>query len=512
MLYFTSCVNDDFIENSNQIKTKSDYVVKKLNNKDLKNNKKLLNKIEKFSFKKSNLEQRNIYYSEYGFSIETDEFLFIGNDSIHTYTFNIEKDIEDEFVENLVLKYVGNDTYNTFLIRYNLSETDKLNIKNGQSIQNYLNKAEFAYIPEINGSILGTQNRTISYTSSECNDVVIGQDYSITYDGNGVGHWELITYYEVVCEEVTHLVQIIGDGGGDGNGGYSDGYDPNNPGNGFPGGSGGNSSGGSSGNPPDNTEGNTGNPADANPSLTDADGNPILTTPVLLGKSTPKPPCEHLKNQSIDNPKISAKIDSLKQRVLPTTPNFDTKETMVNVERFNEEYHIFVSNNATTGNGTTNVTGSLSKGDVARIHNHPINTLPIFSHVDIVEHFDSYNFVLGSRKNEFTDYIVCFNNTTYALRMENTQALTVLFEGLDLNTKEGKEKANDEVFEIFQKFGLMKENNPPYTQAMAEELFMNVVNDPKMGGGNGINLYRKDDDGWGKLVKTGNSIQKVPCN
>lgn len=237
-----------------------------------------------------------------------------------------------------------------------------------------------------------------------------------------------------------------------------------------------------------------------------------MTTPVLPGKSTPKPPCEHLKNQSIDNPKISAKIDSLKQRVLPTTPNFDTKETMVNVERFNEEYHIFVSNNATTGNGTTNVTGSLSKGDVARIHNHPINTLPIFSHVDIVEHFDSYNFVLGSRKNEFTDYIVCFNNTTYALRMENTQALTVLFEGLDLNTKEGKEKANDEVFEIFQKFGLMKENNPPYTQAMAEELFMNVVNDPKMGGGNGINLYRKDDDGWGKLVKTGNSIQKVPCN
>ena len=186
MLYFSSCANDDFIENSNQIKTKSDYVVKKLNNKDLKNNKKLLNKIEKFSFKKSNLEQRNIYYSEYGFSIETDEFLFIGNDSTHTYTFNIEKDIEDEFVENLVLKYVGNDTYNAFLIRYNLSETDKLNIKNGQSIQNYLNKAEFAYIPEINGSILGTQNRTISYTSSECNDVVIGQDYSITYDGNGV--------------------------------------------------------------------------------------------------------------------------------------------------------------------------------------------------------------------------------------------------------------------------------------------------------------------------------------
>jgi hypothetical protein len=47
---------------------------------------------------------------------------------------------------------------------------------------------------------------------------------------------------------------------------------------------------------------------------------------------------------------------------------------------------------------------------------------------------------------------------------------------------------------------------------MAERLFMNVINDPKMGGGNGISLYRRDDDGWGKLSKTGNTITKTPCN
>jgi hypothetical protein len=96
--------------------------------------------------------------------------------------------------------------------------------------------------------------------------------------------------------------------------------------------------------------------------------------------------------------------------------------------------------------------------------------------------------------------------------MENTEALTALFAGLDLNTEQGKEDAENAVFEIFEEYGLKRENNPPYTQAMAEELFMNVVNDPQMGGGNGINLYRKDADGWGKLVKNGNSIQKVPCN
>jgi hypothetical protein len=58
----------------------------------------------------------------------------------------------------------------------------------------------------------------------------------------------------------------------------------------------------------------------------------------------------------------------------------------------------------------------------------------------------------------------------------------------------------------------MEVNNPTYDQAMAERLFMNVINDPKMGGGNGISLYRRDDDGWGKLSKTGNMITKTPCN
>ncbi|WP_396153205.1 hypothetical protein [Flavobacterium sp.] len=235
-----------------------------------------------------------------------------------------------------------------------------------------------------------------------------------------------------------------------------------------------------------------------------------LTLPVVKPKTLT--PCEEIKKQTIDNEKFKTKLDSLKTRVLTTTPNFDTLETMVNIERIDDEYVFKVSNNALTGNGYLNVQGVQTRRDVASIHNHPVNTIPIFSHMDIVSFFDSYNYVLNSRKNEYTDYLVCFNNTTYALRMENTEALTALFAGLDLNTEQGKEDAENAVFEIFEEYGLKRENNPPYTQAMAEELFMNVVNDPQMGGGNGINLYRKDADGWGKLVKNGNSIQKVPCN
>jgi len=187
----------------------------------------------------------------------------------------------------------------------------------------------------------------------------------------------------------------------------------------------------------------------------------------------------------------------------------DTTETLVNISRSGDEYTYKVSGSVSFGNGLTTVTGSFSNRDVATIHNHPIGSIPIFSYVDIVNYYDNYNFVTESRKNEYTDYLVCFNGTTYALRMENVTALNTLFAGLDLNTAQGRKDANDKILKIQESFNL--NTNQIYDQAMAEELFMNVINDEKLGGGTSINLYRKDADGWGKLVKNGNIISKEPC-
>jgi hypothetical protein len=239
--------------------------------------------------------------------------------------------------------------------------------------------------------------------------------------------------------------------------------------------------------------------------------NPIETAPVLELEDDlqePKTPCEILKNQTEANLEIKHKLDSLRQRVLLTNPNRDTTETVVNIERVGLDYKFSVSNSNTIGNTLLSVQGIVSNRDVASIHNHP-EGIPVFSFVDIVNYYYTYNFVHESRKNEYTDYLVCFNGTTYALRMENVTALNSLFAGLDLNTAQGREDANNKIFEIQKKYDL--NTNQVYDQAMAEELFMNVINHPDMGSGTSINLYRKDADGWGKLVKNGNTITKELC-
>ena len=84
----------------------------------------------------------------------------------------------------------------------------------------------------------------------------------------------------------------------------------------------------------------------------------------------------------------------------------------------------------------------MSVWDIASMHNHPINTVPIFSNVDIVDLFISYNYVRPERKDEYTSYLVCFNGATYALKLENLGSMTQLFQGLNLDTKEGRKAAN----------------------------------------------------------------------
>ena len=88
--------------------------------------------------------------------------------------------------------------------------------------------------------------------------------------------------------------------------------------------------------------------------------------------------------------------------------------------------------------------------------------------------------------------------------------MTQLFEGLNLDTEQGKEEAEYRVFKIYKKKYF--DENQSYTQDIAEKLFLDVLNDPKLGGGNSIGIYRKDGDTWGKLKKTGNTIQKEDCN
>ena len=228
-----------------------------------------------------------------------------------------------------------------------------------------------------------------------------------------------------------------------------------------------------------------------------------------------KTPCEVLKEQTKNNPIFNAKLENLKQLVLATNANPDTRETAVAVKKrpLNAISDTITYSNYTNSvalNGTITLKAETSKWDIASMHNHPINTVPIFSNVDIVDLFISYNFIRPERKDEYTSYLVCFNGATYALKLENLGSMTQLFQGLNLDTVEGRKLAEDKVQEIFKKKGF--EKGITYTQAMAENLFLDVMSDPKIGGDAGLGLYRRDGTTWGKLKKNGNNVQKEDCN
>ena len=259
---------------------------------------------------------------------------------------------------------------------------------------------------------------------------------------------------------------------------------------------------------------------DQNPNLsggaTGGDGSIILEfepNPKGGGGSlvdNPNPtPCEDLKKKSIQDLVFKNKIDSLKNLVSVNNPNRDTHETSVVMKRLDDVYYYNVYNNNIENSQTVSVKYTASKYDVALLHNHPINTLPIYSPRDIVDLFDNYNFVTESRKEEYTSYLVNFNNTTYAIKMENIGVLNDLIGEFDYNTEEGFKKASDKIMVIYEKYGFKETQT--YTQEMAEELFLNVMNDTAFGSGSSIGIYRQTNGTWGKLSKSGGSVISTPC-
>ncbi|WP_144284014.1 hypothetical protein [Chryseobacterium echinoideorum] len=193
----------------------------------------------------------------------------------------------------------------------------------------------------------------------------------------------------------------------------------------------------------------------------------------------------------------------------------DPHETVVNVKKAGAKL-IYNVSAKTADIGIANTTaaeGDVSIYDIASMHNHPLKHLPIFSFGDIVGFYSNYKFVAPVRKHVYTYYVTNENGTTYALRMNDVSALDVLFAGLNLDTSNTTEEEKNKAYKIMQ--AIFKENGEDdslYDQARAEQLFMKVMTDPRIDGSNAMHIYRKDDDGWGKLkMDTSGVITKENC-
>ena len=467
---------------------------------DLQSNIQLNEAVNNFRRIQSGLDSSNriIYNDHFDLYFDDEKGVYMSKDGKESYTFPIIQADTNEKIKNITFNKNKDNGYDVYIVTYDFNKED---------VQNYpkeiLAEREAEYQVLIKNGV--------EYPIEEMRMVCVRTVTTITnvefHENEGAGG----LYF--VCVTITETVECTstGVGGGGGSGGGSGSSSGN--GSGGLGGSGGSGGGGGSGsgnnNPIPTSPDPVVPPTNPNPS------GPIITGPVIdtdfEGQTPEKTPCEILKEQVDNNPDFETKIDSLKQRVLSTNVNPDTHETTISVKKNGDLLTYSASNNSMSSNGLTIGSSNMTNRDIAILHNHPINTVPIFSHKDIVDLYEAYNFVIQPRKEEYTSYLTCFNGATYALRIENINVLMQLFQGLNFNTAKGRADAEDRVLNIFKAKGF--NINQDYTEAMAEDLFADVMNDILLGGGTGVNIYKKDETGWGKLTRGSNGIvQKENCN
>lgn len=393
---FIRCEND-YIETTHKSLNDNKIIVKHYKLSELKNQPNVYNKINNLT-SNNNYASKIINFGQYGFSIETEDIVYIEDNGNYSYTFKINRDTITNLLENLVLKPKDNGSFETYLFQYNFDEQDKQSYLNGTPIENKEQKTNILLLDDIDSNIFyksGSQNQTEGVPgplpSGWCWEMI---DYEVNIDYDA-GTWEVIEYYQIV--------KCGGGGSSSGNG------DGNNDG-GWSGN--GNTDGGNQ--PGDgNTNGTSGSTSGNN----DSETSPIITTPVGLDGAPvfEQNPCKQLKAlKKPDQENIKPIIDSLKTLVNEPVEYSTNFKKYIN-EGFPTEYF----NETNIGYDKSRSRLFLAQSWYGQIHTHPAGTFPMFSWLDLKAINDLYVDAKGTHKPDVFLMIVCPNDKVYCLKIDS---------------------------------------------------------------------------------------------
>src|SRR5690606_36603539 len=215
------CQNDDFLQekNATAISNNSKRKVERLSldklNKDSEVYKILSQRFLGLTNENQGSNFRTIIETDFGFSIDTDDFIYIEDNENHSYTFQVVKDSLAN-LENLVLSYnLESENYDAYLIEYLIDEEDEENIINHEEINDFISKTRISSLPEFNSNSLLQQRSFFAYISTCSYTVTYEQEIIFTgyqYGGGGV--------YETISTPIYTLVSctydFVGDGGSSG--------------------------------------------------------------------------------------------------------------------------------------------------------------------------------------------------------------------------------------------------------------------------------------------------------
>ncbi|MFC7347212.1 hypothetical protein ACFQO9_10830 [Chryseobacterium zhengzhouense] len=217
----SSCRTDQFPEQEKyNNSSKFQLTSKRISLNESKHKSSLFPELEKAkagikTFTENNLQGKGTYYGN-DFIIDTDDVIYIENGpNYHTYTFRITRSNApaNAPVENLLLTPLPDGTYKEFLVRYNLTESERVKILNDEFVDTK-NKTEIVELSTGNASNILGKYQSCSYetvtisVSCASGDHMPGQKGCTLTGNNRAKSYSMVA---LVCTGVD-------DGGGGGGG------------------------------------------------------------------------------------------------------------------------------------------------------------------------------------------------------------------------------------------------------------------------------------------------------
>lgn len=212
----TSCMKEDLEENNTQSNKR---IVKRITLEEFQKNKAAYAKYEQIATKKSNVQGKMVYNELYDFYVDTNSIIYIENGNYNSMTFPIYRDENTENIhENLFLHLQPNGEYSSYILRYDLTNQDIYNHRNGLPIANLSSKTTIVVLDDFDSDALLNRGGCVPEFVANFEYEVVTTQVDVTIDqGEVEGNfgYETVTTYVVIGVTYTYL-GCFGGGGDDG--------------------------------------------------------------------------------------------------------------------------------------------------------------------------------------------------------------------------------------------------------------------------------------------------------
>lgn len=471
--------------------------------------------------------KRLAYSSKYDFTVDTDKILLVEKGAYQSLSFPVYWDKENGYVENLFL-HPHKNGYLAFLMRYNLTPTDIINLDDGKIVDNLTSKMQYTPLTDFDITDLGVDYTNAIETNGYTGTIILyeGQCWRINHVwGDDEGK---VWYNIVLCPGCECGQNGSGSGGSGSNSGggisYAQYYaivDLSSGGGGSGGGSsGGGSGGGGGGHDPSDGFTNPFNPIkfeDVEPQELLMPG--LFNPHPIVGVVSPNKPDPHKKNceelkKMMEDQNLNNAINALKTKTNDPRDEFGYSLSEGALPNPLEKTQ------TSRGAGVKMRSGGTIFGI---IHTHPDHSgpdqhTPMFSTPDIIALYvlaKNYSNpdIPAETVKEYSKFVLTLTvkggssgTSTYALKIENWTEFSKFVDDYKAMSSEARRVFNLNLAVIYSR----QPSN--YSPTDYLRVLFKYMNDK---GIKGLAIYKANDDltEWEKQVYNPNSniITSQPC-